>query len=614
MSTDLTAANEDFSLAMNAIEATEADETHIIVADESTKQTATYMFDDVPKTSNMIVTAQRHDILGTIDLNKLMFQLKLCPDLYHVAYCATYGVTGSGLGAKVKQLNNEFYNQIIKSISLVDKFQKQADAVPMELLDAYYMLLETEPASRQNAIDMIAGIGERAAMMATESEKIAAAFETLKDGTSDCLVKVTSSNETLRQKYLAFQEEERKMNASLAAYKELVSNYDKQVKNLQDEIDETKADIKKEEDRAYNLAFAGMITGAVTGFVGAVSSGLNSSRPNDNGKTDNNAGTDDSTTHTRDVESEKKYTEANNDINKLKSEKSTLEKEATGIDTRITGLIKQISDIDAKLADKDSGEIDKEALEEQKNGLKKQLDDEQTLLASKKKEISAKQKEIDSKSQKSAAYKEALEKLGYSFDQVSGNLREMSEKAEKKAETKQAQLSEIRKQKSEMESLYVTNLAKMKETTELIKNNKTDQNDIDVAINSLIVAIGALNQIIAFLGCLTVFWRKIENSCEFLKDNGEIIKKLAVSYNPVLLKKKLFVFPYYKMMCYWTALSIIFGEYLAAFHTTFDKMNEKYQTSSKTPEEHWKEAKELAAEVSGKLGYEIAEAKKTSMV
>ena len=148
-----------------------------------------------------------------------------------------------------------------------------------------------------------------------------------------------------------------------------------------------------------------------------------------------------------------------------------------------------------------------------------------------------------------------------------------------------------------------------------MKHMVMDENSLESAIQCLVIAVGCLRKVLAYLHEMKLFWENVEVFCENLAgDNG--INKMIEAHqdadperNAVYFKTVLFVRGYAKMLAKWKALEVIFAEYLVALAKVSKRMTATLeQELSPDRKEQWKLASKLAGELNAKLGFEIDQA------
>jgi len=599
MSNQLTIQNQ--LTAVTAFENQRIESNKLIVHNKLIKRDEIYPLSEIPGENTGLVTLQKQDALGAIELDKLLFQLSLCVDLYQIVYNAVNGI--EGLHANIGQLRIKFCDTLRKSDVTVYEFKQTTTSVIDMMMLTFNLLADGE---KETALEILAGIGDTAADMVKKCGELAKSFIEIKDDTALKLKDVTSKNEEFYKKFEQFKEEEAKLKASLDAYTSLATSYEQKSKELQSDIDDTKADIKKQEDRAFTMAIISTIMGSVNSLASTAAKAYNP-LSGVAGVMDSISGKDTSKQSTESGDSTPagggttkppqdvvdKYNVSNKKCNDIKEKNRKIDERIAQIDEVINAkeyAQEEKKDI-PKDKKKDTEKTEKELIEE-KTALNKQKQDNLT--------------ELGKENQNAEAYRASLAALGCAFDRISGDLKEMSGKAEQKAANLNTELKDLRTQKRDIDSLYITNLSKMKETSEKIKHSLQGQKDVDVAIDSLILAIGALNNIISFLEMITMFWEKIEVSCKTLGTNISNIRLMSKSLTVASIMSKTFVYPYFRSMAHWIALNLIFTEYLDAMDKAHAKMSDSIRSPEMSRESHWKQAKNLADELGQKLGVEIA--------
>jgi len=580
----------------------------LIVKNNVTNQEERYVLTEIPNEETKLVFYQKQDALGAVDLKKLLFQLQLCVDLYEITYNAVNGI--DGLAADVTELRLRFGNTLRESDITAAHFKATTGGVVDSLMLAYNLLVENE---KTLALKILASVSDAAAKMKEESARIATLFKTVRDDTTTTLGAVTKKNELFYKKIEEYQKQEAELKSSLAKYSSIADSCKTRSDRLQTQINETKADIKTQESNALTLSIISAISGSVSGIaegvgkamagpgihIGIPTSGSSDTTGSKTSTGNQNQGGSSSGISTQDVEAKKQYSESKNKLKQLTAEKNVLDEKKRLIDevlddknkTKKDKLTATIQETD-KTDTKDYSKMTDEQLQQEKDQIKSAIEMKKT--------------EIEHQTETTDNYRASLQVLGYAFDSVSGDLKELSAQSEQKSGDLRTTLSDLRTQQFNVDSLYADSLAKVCETTARLANALNGKKDVEVAVDSLILAIGALNNVISFLEMITLFWAKIEVACGILAKNNADINKLATDGDAAFFKKSVFAFPYFKSLAYWVALNCVFAEYLDAADQAHLAYTNSLQKTEKRREDHWETAKILAKAINEKLGREIA--------
>ena len=562
----------------------------LCVTDDRTKNVEKYKLTKLPPVDSGLVSIQKRTMLGLIDLEKMLFQLELCVDLYQIVYNAVNGITG--LHSKVTQLRLDFCSAMGTSEDTALEFEATTRNVANSLKSVYSFLMAGD---QTTALTIMASIGDKAADMQEKSTALMQTFKTVKKGTEEVLISVVSTNEALYAKEEAFKKERAEQEAELAAYQVLVEEYQKKATRIQQEIDEMKELATTQEERQFTTEMMGIFTNM---FSGAIQAFAGSSSMSSHGTPKSTELADLSSKNMVSNDGEKqKYTTENDTYLAAKAEVEKIEK-------RIEEIKKVLND-ESFSKEKTNIAPDKKT---DADKTENELQEEKQTSEGKKKE---KEAERDKAKAQAEIYRKTLEALGVVFDTVSGKIQEMGEDSKKKVDSLRGQISELRAEKNKIEDIYTMNLSKMAAVMKKIETNLNGQKDVDVAIDSLLLAISALGRIISVLEQMTTFWDRIQSSCKVLKAEQKDIEVMASSsVIAILCREGEFAFQYFSFMAHWVALNSIFSDYLDAVSEVHVRMEDSLGEEEMRREEHWAQAKELAADMNNRLNAEIINAKK----
>jgi predicted nucleic acid-binding Zn-ribbon protein len=526
----------------------------------SGKQQEKYTLQERPSAKSIAVRGEKQNILGEINLEKMLNNLDLSVDLLQVAYNAVNGMKGLQKG--VSNLQMRLADTLILSGATVQKFGYKTDDVIYNFIDAYNLLLSSE---EEEALEILGDIRDEASAMREDAEKLGNKFQSIADDTEKVLNATIDQNTENYEKRESVIEDSNRMKAEEAALNALKDNLSARLKELNAEYSKLQKQQEKQEERAFALQLTGAILGALgmgvqtameVGGVGGGAPAASASAQS-----------------------------AQASLDAKKKERETLEGELKEINEKL-------SDLEAKLSDEKEQEK-RDKLKAEREKLLKQKDDKNDKLKTVKTEYEA--------------LANSVKELGSSFEKTGEALSES-------AQSYNARLDEIFKIKTEIADKERENLVKLAEYAVKISNAVITKDSLDTAISSLVTAIGCLRQVVSHIKDMVAFWKSIETCCETLAGNKTIEsvtrveEKFKGKEDEVSLEKRTrpykeaaFVRPYFTYLVRWAALHEICAEYTAALSKTKVRLNESIAAPEKTREEHWKDASTLAEGLSAKI-------------
>lgn len=519
-----------------------------------------YDLKQLPDDKDMLVIEEKENILGQINLEKLLQNLDISVDLLGVAYNAVNSMQGLQKG--VSNLQMRLKDTLTLSKTTVLDFKYGTDDISWKLLDAYNALLQSD---EEGALEILCDIQDKATEMRESSEELGNRFGSMANDTEKVLNKTIEENADRYAQRDAVMEDHRRMEAETAAFETLKKNYAQRVQELTSEYSTLQKRQEKQEERAFALQLTGAILGALGMGVQAAM--------HESGQT--GAATPESAT----------AAQAQADLEAKKKEQEALEQELAAVN-------KEIAELDAKLEDKkDSGEHEK--LKAEKERLTKTKEEKTEKLSSVKTQVSS--------------MSDAVKDLGSSFGEMGKRLSDGAEKYNNR-------LEEVFKLKRELEEKERDNLAKLAEYTKKIANAVITKDSLDAAISSLVTAVGCLRQVVSNIKDMVEFWKSIEACCKVLASEDTIkkvqrvemkftgkIDKVSLEVRVKPYKEFAFMRSYLVYMVRWVALNQICSEYLKAVDKTSGRLSESIKAPEKTREEHWKDASVLAENLGGKI-------------
>lgn len=523
----------------------------------------TYSLTKAPTPDSFLVVQEKQWILGQLNLNKMLQNLDSCVDLLEIAYNAVNGM--EGLHRSVSDIQIRFGDALITSNETVQGFAYKTSSIIDAFIETYECLLDGDEAS---AIETLKGIQKYAVAMRQKSEALGDTFDTLAKNTNSAL------NETIEKNAINYVQKEEiiKQNAEMEAQ---VAAMEALKKNLEEKVTAITADyskVQKQQEKQEERAFALQLTGAILGGLGlAAKQGVdmyaNSQVPG---------------YKTPSGDSQQTQTQ----IGEFKTKKDNLEKDIKTID--------------------DDNKTDQEKLEKTSDNAEKDALREKIRKANENK--SSKQNEIKELDLKINALSKSIEKIGDSFS-------ELGELLQDKAESYETRLNEIFKMKSELEKQERDNITKLAEYTKRISNTVIQKDSLEMAINSLITAVGCLRKVVSYLKDMVAFWKSIETCCDSLSGTETIdavtrVQKKFSNDNELSArvqpyKEIRFMRVFIKYLVRWVALNSVCIEYVKAIETTRSNLNTSIAQKETSREEHWEQASKLAEKVNKKLTSQI---------
>ena len=558
-----------------------------IVAKEG-KKVEYYTLSEAPKEHGLLVQANKKVILGSINLESMLKNLDNCVDLLKVTYNAVNGMPGLHNGINALQI--KFADAMIKSNETVLEFRTSTETVIQQFLFAYDALIS---GSEQDALDIFGEIIDTANTMITKASELVVVFEGISKETEKKLDDIITTN----TKKIAKRDEVILFNASLKASIEALQtikeNLMDEIEQYNEEYNKLEARQKKQEDRAYDMQITSLIVSAVSSVFGGAVNAVQDNKQNNDMVT---------ATTPQDETANKTREEYENNL----KQQETLKKEIETIETRIS-QIDTILNSDKFADGENADEADASNPDSAKTGEELRTE-KQDLTAHK----SEKNNQLNSLKSKNDTLKGALDGFGKAFDKVADGTQKMSEQAQQAAESLNARMDKIAQYRRELKKQERENLKQLAEYTKQLQNSVITKDALDVAINSLVVATGCMRKVVSYLKEIVLFWTQVKSFCEKLagdKTRDYIRRSIKVSDDIEIrsapFKRQLFVVTYIESLARWVALNVVCNEYLDAIAKISHRINETIGETEMMPEEHWKQATTLAAELNSKIGEEI---------
>lgn len=457
-----------------------------------------------PPIGCMLVQQSKTDVLGQINLEKMLSNLNNCVDLLQITFNA---VDSFHLQSRVQELSYQFNEAMNSSNAAALDFQLSAGEALEICIYAYASLMEGDV---QAALNLLTGTKDTAAQMAAD------------------------------------------------------------VRELDSEYQELREREIREEKRAYGMELASLIIGSLGSIVGTFSQNTQSSRSDRD-----------------DVERETHKTvsaedQAKRDYSKNISRQTAIASELEKIDARIQRIDEVLdgelylggaNNAKADSADPDAKETD-EALRQEKQ--------------SKVDEKAALNQELNGLKGEESAIQDTLTGLGVAIDDISEKTRSAAQDIQNRADSLAARRKELSKKRDELKAMERKNLMDLARDTAKMKNMVMSANSLESAVQCMVIAIGCLRKVLAYLQDIKLFWINVEVFCSSLAGNSNLAKLISVKQNhpaeecTVFFTSKIFVSSYLGLMAKWQALCVIFGEYHAALMEISARMSKAMQQSLST--------------------------------
>lgn len=432
--------------------------------------------------------------------------------------------------------------------------------------------------------------------MVEKSEELVQVFDSLSKRTNDILKAVMDER--------AADEEKRKETKALVVELESSVQALNQVKkDLQNNIREFEEEYKKLEQREIkqeNRAFAMELTSAILGGIGGIFSSITGAISSQKKKQERDeAELEVEGEKTESSAEEKAKQEYSKNIMEQEEKKSQIKK----IEERVAAIDK-VLDGELYKGGKNNKSTEDEADEEENPDTLKTAD---ALRSEKKEKISEKaklEKELKGLEGTEKTLSESLKGFGVAVEQISGEVRDMAKDTLKQSESLAERMNAIQKERNRLKDMERENTVKLAEYTAKMQNAVIEENSLESAIQSLVIAIGCLRKVLAYLQEIKMFWMNVETFCDSLANNNSLDKMIQrqegkdPERSAAYFKTKLFVKGYLEVVSKWQCLHLIFTQYLEALSGVASKLHASFeQVLDADRRKQW----ELASELAGKL-------------
>lgn len=568
------------------------DTVQVKITDDDGISETVDMLEEIPKDS-ILVSANRKDVLGEINLEKMLANLEDCVDLLQITFNAVDGFT---VQAKVQHLSTRFSDAMIQSNTTALDFKLATKTVVEAYMEAYGNLLYGEV---QIAVDILTDIKPIAQKMVKKSDELVKIYDGLTKYTDEILQEVMNERSADEEKRKETKNLINQLTGSINAINQMKESLSKEIEEFQEEYNKLEKREMEQEKRAYNMQLASLIVGSISSLLPSFSNitSLFQDRKQDRDVSESTVKTETS------AEDKAKRDYAEN-ISAQESKKSQIKK----IDERIKAIDVIL---DGKLY-KD-GENNEKA-DPEDSDTKKTAEELRKEKSDKTEEKAKLNQELQRLSGEEETLSNTLKGFGVAMEQVSGEVKNAAQEMQKQADSLVARMEEIRKRQNELKDQERKSTVQLAEYTAKMENAVMDENSLESAIQSLVIAIGCLRRVLAYLQEIKLFWMNVESFCDSLANMDTMLKTISAKGDKAgedaaaYFKTALFVKGYIQNIAKWQTLYVIFTEYLAALSKVAKRLNESFeQALDKDRKVQWQLASKLAGQLKDKLRSEAAE-------
>ncbi len=516
-----------------------------------------------PPAGCILVQKGRADVLGQIDLEKMLSNLNNCVDLLQITYNA---VDSFHLQSRVQELSNQFIDAMNFSSRAASEFQGFAQDALEACIYAYRFLLSGKV---EKALELLTGNKSTAAEMVKVSDKLVKTYQGLTDYTNSVLKSVMDER----------ADDEKKREQTKAMICELEGSV---------QAMETLREIR-EDKRAFGMQLAALILDSIGSLVGMSHESMQS------GKSDQDGAAQESQPSSAKDQAEREYSENIARQTAIDSQIKKIDSRIQRIDEVLDGELYQGGANNAKADpnDPDARKTDEELLQE-----KQRMVDEKARL----------NQELNGLKGRESVVKDTLKGLGVAVDDISEKTRAAAQEIQKKADSLATRLKEVGKKRDELKAMERKNLMDLARDTAKMKNMVMDANSLESAVQCLVIAIGCLRKVLAYLQEIKLFWMNVEVFCDNLANNNNLTTMIAEEECTKFFKSRIFVTSYLGLMAKWQALRVVFDEYRIALNQVSGRMCDTMQQSlSANREDQWALAHDMAKKLNTQLNQMLSQ-------
>ena len=545
---------------------------------------------DAPRDSSMLVLQGKKEVLGEINLEKMLTNLDNCVDLLQITFNA---VDGFSVQSKVQRLSNQFIDAMNKSNAAALDFKLAAAGAVETYIYAYGNLFYGEI---EGAIMFLADTKSVATKMVKKADELVKVYDGLTSYCNIVLTEVMDERAADEKKLTETKALIVELEGSIKAMNDIKENLRKDIEQFEADYKSLQEREMKEEERAHNMQTAALVLNVV-GAIFGVATDSNSGSKEELNQSELQAEDEPSS----ETKAKRDYKD---NINQQEQKKAAIKKADERIAEIDTFLDGQLYKGGANNASADQTNPDSQKTDEQ-------LRSEKSAKVTEKEKLNT---ELSTLKGKEATIGNTLKGLGVALDKLSEDTRNTAQQIQKSVESLAARSENIRKKRDELKDQERLNIVKLAENTAKMQNMVIDANSLESAIQCLVIAIGCLRKVLAYLQEIKLFWMNVETFCDNIANNDNIAKLIAMQGNKTpeqraaYFKTILFVKGFIGVIAKWQALHLIFSEYLSALAKVSKRMSQALEQGlDPDRKKQWQLATKLAGELKDKLNLELSE-------
>ncbi len=567
------------------------DTVEIIVTDESDSETLTLM--KAPPNDSILVQRSCKDVMGEINLNKMLANLEDCVDLLQITFNA---VDGFAVQSQVQELSKQFSDAVIKSNAAALAFKEGAKTVVESYILAYGNFYYGEIAT---GLDMLTDVQNVAQKMVKKSDELVAVFAKLSEESNVILNAVINERAIDEQKRSETKALIVELEASTKALKDIKEEIQKDIKEFQEEYNKLEQREMEQEKQAYNMQIASLVVGSISSIFGGITGAL-SNIGNASERREAQASVEGESS--AEQKAKEDYAQNVKEQEQIKSQIKKIEDRIAAIDKILDGELYKDG---AKHGEADPEDKDTEKTGDELRNEKQKKVDEKNDLEVRLKNLSGKEKTLA----------DSLKNFGVEVDKISGEIHETAKEMQEKADSLAARMEIIRRKQDKLKDMERENTMKLAEQTAKMQNAVMDENALESAVKSLVIAIECLRRVLACMQEIKLFWMNVSTFCDSLASDHRLSRMIQsqegkdAEKSAQYFKTKLFVKPYIETVAKWQSLYIIFTQYLESLAHVAKRLNASFeQKISADRRVQWQLASQLAGKLKDKLRSEAREA------
>ncbi|MCL2048851.1 MAG: hypothetical protein FWG87_09000 [Defluviitaleaceae bacterium] len=532
-----------------------------------------------------LVQSARKQVVQTLNLTEVFNNLNNGVLLLDITYNAVYGM--KDLSPKIHGLQSKLLSTMDESLAITQGFKTATAETVAKFIQAYgfltkalYVKLPPEKNGIAQAYRVFEEIMATARQMNKDANALAKEFAELRNSTSDTNKLIINRQDI---KYAERDEMLRKLNemkAQVDGLQQIKDDLDSEIDEYTQEHSNLSRRAQKQDERAFGLALTSAIVGGVTGIIGALI------------PIGSNAKSDSPAAGGGQAQGGVVSGGGESDISKKQTESESKEK---ALQAEIDELNKKITDVNSKL---DTEGADKEALLKEKDRLTS--------------ERVEKQKELDAARELTRVFKQAAQGVVSGLNVTSGKLEKMSDDLGSSADRLYERIDKIAAQKASLSRERRETIKQLATLTKSVEQGTIAEADLQVAINSLITAVGCMRLIEVYLSDIALFWLNVEKFCQRLVESIKSINEYTGTFIDIenyteFFTDEDFMRMYLINVASWVALHHVSAEYVDAFNSTRKVHQKAMGESGGGREKSWEIARTRAAEMSGIFDSQLAD-------